>query len=69
MKVRNPHFVGGRGARIEALKTALDAYLRAHPDMPAISSKEIRAAIGPRNLTDGEIAQAAQDMKLERDRG
>ena len=64
MKIRNPNFKVSNAARIAALQGKLMAYLVANAGVAAVDFAAVRADIGPADLTDGEITQAAQDAGL-----
>jgi len=64
MRLRNPNFVPLNRARVDALRVALLPFLQARSGDAEVDFDAIRTDIGPADLSDGEIAQAAQDAGL-----
>lgn len=65
MKIINPNFVPPNQAKINTLERKLLAHLDTRKPEREITFQSIRDSIGPQNLTDGEISQAAQNLRLE----
>lgn len=65
MKIRNPNFMAPNQARVDALQGKLKAFLASNATEVDLDFETIRARVGPANLTDGEIAQAAQNLGLQ----
>lgn len=65
MKIVNPDFVVPSRARIDALRVKLLPFLQARSGERQVDFDVIRVDIGPADLTDGEISQAAQDARLK----
>lgn len=62
--IHNPNFTPPNQGRINSLQGQLNAYLNANAGLAKVDFDDIRLNIGPANLTDGEIAQAAQNLGL-----